>query len=194
VTRTKSPRFRLTHTGSFYAGKRWSKELLEAVCDLRAAGIIHDDFELRMVGEIPPAIEQFIRDVGAQDIVSWTTPLFYRPSLAEMDAADVLLVVDANFDNSPFLPSKLFDYLMFDSPILGVTPSGSATDKFLQQLGYRTASPSDLEGIKKCIVQLMDEWRSGNLRPTVAHIEARKTYDLHPIAERYIELFNKLCA
>jgi glycosyltransferase involved in cell wall biosynthesis len=194
VTRSRSPRFRLTHTGTLYSGKRSGGEMFGTLCELRDAGVIRGNFELRLVGEMPPAIEQLIRDRGLLDVVSWTTPLYFHPSLAEMNAADALLVIDADFETSPFLPSKIFDYLMFDKPIVAVTPSGSATDTFLKNLGYETASPTDVEGIKRLISRLMDSWRSGTLLPTAAHIEARRTYDLHAVAERYVEQFARVRA
>ena len=67
---------------------------------------------------------QFLSEMGLEDCVSWTEPLYYSRSLKEMADANVLVVIDADFEVSPFLPSKIFDYLLFDRPILGLTPPG----------------------------------------------------------------------
>lgn len=189
VPRPRSRRFRLTHTGTLYGGQRSGGEMLDALRELNDAGILRDSFELRLIGEMPLSIANGIRDRGLQDVVSWSTPLYYHPSLMEMNAGDALLVIDTDFETSPFLPSKIFDYLMFDRPIVAVTPEGSETRHFLNSLGYETAAPGDINGLKQLISRLINRWKSNDLRPTTAHIEARRTYDLDTLAQRYIEQF-----
>jgi hypothetical protein len=47
--------------------------------------------------------------------------------LKELANADVLVVMDAAFEQSPFLPNKIFDCLLFDKPMLALSPVDSAT-------------------------------------------------------------------
>ena len=109
-----------------------------------------------------------------------------------MANADVLVVIDADFKVSPFLPSKIFDYLLFDKPMLGLTPPGSATAGFLERLGYPCAGPNDVEQIKNVLTTMVDSWKSGSLQPTTAHIEARKAHDVSTAGMRYVELVEGL--
>ncbi len=118
--------------------------------------------------------------------------MYYSPTLQEIADADVPVVIDADFTVSPFLPSKIFDYLLFDKPMLGVTPPGSATSRFLQQLGYPCVAPNDAEGIKAVLTVLLDTWRASGLKPTAAHVEARNAFDVRNAGMRYVELVESL--
>jgi hypothetical protein len=126
--------------------------------------------------------------------------LYYSQSLKELANADVLVVIDADFEESPFLPGKifdystirLFDYLLFDKPMLALTPAGSATARFMRQLGYPSAAPNDIEAIKKILTTMVDTWKAGRLQPTAAHIEARGAYDVRVAGRRYIEVLESL--
>jgi glycosyltransferase involved in cell wall biosynthesis len=188
----KSDRLRLVHTGSLYHGARAPNGLFGAFRDLLRRTPLDLPLTFRFVGWVPDGTIDSIRDVGVRDCISWTTPLYYSPCLKEMADADVLVVIDADFSDSPFLPSKIFDYLLFDKPMLGLTPLNSATARFLQRLGYAVVGPSDVEAIKDVLTRLLDAWRSGLLKPTAAHIEARRAYDVHSAGFRYVELVEAL--
>jgi hypothetical protein len=63
-----------------------------------------------------------------------------------MKEADGLILVDADADQSVFLPSKLVDYLGAGRPIFGVTPPGTSAN-LLRTLGDHQVSPRDPEAI-----------------------------------------------
>ena len=78
--------------------------------------------------------------------------------------ADVLLVIDASSSGpSPFLPSKLIDYLPFRKPILGVTPEPGASAHLLRRLGCPVAQPDDVDSIEHALADLVRRWREGTL-------------------------------
>jgi hypothetical protein len=64
----------------------------------------------------------------------------YKTSLALMESADLLLVIDAPFDQSVFLPSKLVDYIGAQRPIFAITPPGTSA-KLVSDLGGMVAHP-----------------------------------------------------
>jgi hypothetical protein len=186
----KSKRLRLVHTGSLYAGKRTPKGLFTALRELKQA---NQDLQLdfRFVGTVPSdAIDRAKSDL--QDCISWTTPLYYRPCLREMADADALVVIDTDYEVSPFLPSKLFDYLLFDKPILGLTVPTGETTRFLKQLGYPSVGPNDVEGIKNILMEILRAWRGGHWAPTDAHNQARAEYGLKPGGLRWAQLIESL--
>jgi hypothetical protein len=69
-------------------------------------------------------------------------------SLELMTSADGLLVIDAPATTSPFLPSKLIDYIGAGRPVFGITPPGTAS-RIISELGGRVGNPSDPEAVKK---------------------------------------------
>ena len=188
-----SDRLQFVHAGSLYEGTRAPTGLFQALVELKqghSAAI--QPLHFHFVGWPGSRVIQFLSEMGLEDCVSWTEPLYYSRSLKEMADANVLVVIDADFEVSPFLPSKIFDYLLFDRPILGLTPPGSATARFLRQLGYPCAAPNNVKEIKNILLMTIDAWKAGRLKPTAEHIEARNTYDVHAAGTRYIELVEGL--
>ena len=185
-------RLRVVHVGSLYAGRRAPTALFDALRFLRDSGTGPDEIEIRFVGEVPPAIARHIVERGLSEYASWTTPLYYVPSLREMATADVLLVIDADFETSPFMPSKVVDYLMFDRPIAGITTGCSATRVLLDELGYFAAEPADADGIARLFRRLLAARRSGTLSVSAAHHRLREAHDLPAAGHRYASLFRQV--
>ncbi len=191
--RSDRKQLRFVHSGSLYQGTRAPHGLFAALREMRAVTPGGDlPLHFRFVGWVPDEGMRFERDRGIGECMSWTTPLYYMPSLQEMAEADVLVVIDADFKVSPFLPSKVVDYLLFDKPMLGLTPRGSTTARFLERLGYPSASPNDDEAIKRVLASLLQEWRAGELKPTSAHIAARAAHDLRIAGASYAQLVEGL--
>jgi len=195
VKRRDSDRLRFVHSGSLYEGARAPEGLFKALAEMqRTAPQSKLPLTFHFVGWTGASTIKHVAGLSLSDYVTWTSPLYYTPSLRELAEADVLMVVDADFDVSPFLPSKIFDYMLFDKPMLALTPPGSATGRFLQRLGYPCVGPNDVEGIKQVLMAMIEAWKAGGLKPTAAHIEARKTYDVQAAGMRYVELVEELSA
>jgi hypothetical protein len=186
-------RLKFVHSGSLYDGARAPNGLFEALRDLQRIALPPGlALTFRFVGWTRSGALRSLRGTKLEDCVAWTTPLYYSQSLKELSNADVLVVIDADFEASPFLPSKIFDYLLFDKPMLALTPAGSATARFMRQLGYPSAAPNDIEAIKKILTTMIDTWKAGMLQPTAAHIEARGAYDVRVAGGRYVEVVESL--
>jgi hypothetical protein len=61
-----------------------------------------------------------------------------------MQNADLLLLIDAPMEMSPFLPSKLIDYVGSNVPVLAYTPPGPSAD-LVKELGGWVASPTEMD-------------------------------------------------
>ena len=68
----------------------------------------------------------------------------FRESLELMQSANLLLLIDAPMEMSPFLPSKLIDYIGSNVPILAFTPPGPSAD-VVNELGGWVAPPLETE-------------------------------------------------
>lgn len=84
-----------------------------------------------------------------------TRPVDYMTSLRMMSESDLLLVLDAPFDTSVFLPSKLIDYIGAGRPILAVTPQGTSAE-LVSQLGGWTVAPGDPAAIAEKLVEAVE--------------------------------------
>lgn len=163
--RTDRPRpMRIVHTGRFYAGVRTPIALLQALARLRSSQSLDGALELSFVGPYTEEYASEARALGVSDLVGFAGRVSPAEATARAAAADVLLVIDApSRGPSPFLPSKLIDYLPLRKPILGVTPETGATAHLLRRLGCIVAPPDDTAAIERALADLMGSWRSGTL-------------------------------
>jgi hypothetical protein len=155
---------RLVYTGRFYDGLRTPVSLLRAIARANAHQPLDGALDVTFVG---PHVTPFARDaaqLGIESLVHFRDRVSAMEALAIAENAHALLVIDAPTEGpSPFLPSKLIDYLPLRKPILGVTPPAGATADLLKRLGCPTAPPDDVEAIEAVVTDLVQRWREGTL-------------------------------
>jgi hypothetical protein len=132
----------LRYLGTFY-GPRSPEPLFRALVNLEAR---RPDALRGVRVEIIGSVEGEARQTAAARSlvpgrVSIVSPVDYLTSLRLMEEADLLLIVDAPARLSPFLPSKLIDYLGARRPIFGITPAGAAAS-LIESLGGWVADPT----------------------------------------------------
>ncbi len=136
--------FIFSHIGALY-GKRTPEFLFLALQELlKNSPKLRGTFCLKLVGAAnsyagytEARIKEMAKKYGLADLTSIIPPVSYTESLRYMKQSDCLIVIDADIENSPFLPSKVVDYAGSKTAILGITPSNSPTDTFLKELGQK---------------------------------------------------------
>jgi glycosyltransferase involved in cell wall biosynthesis len=126
-------------------------------------------------------LSQLTAKYGLEGIVVSKGSVPYRESLAVMQGADVLLVIDADIAESVFLPSKLIDYIGADRPVLGITPPDSATARVVRSMGGWVVSPHDHEAFADTLLSIIEHHRKGTLDrfEPPAEIKGRYAVDHH---------------
>jgi len=159
--------FLLAHVGSLYA-LRTPGGLLEALRKLAASSELPEGFRLVFAGPMDRPHQSAIARSGVQDHIEVTGPISYEESCGWMAAADALLAIDApSRTPGPFLPSKLVEYLAAGHPILALTPPGSASHDFVEEVGGLTAAPDRPDAVLAALRRLFTAGESGlsRLRP-----------------------------
>jgi hypothetical protein len=170
---------RIVHTGRFYAGVRTPVALLHALARLRSSPSFDGALELSFVGPHTAEYASEARALGVSGLVHFIGRVPAAEATARAADADVLLVIDApSRGPSPFLPSKLIDYLPLRKPILGVTPETGATAHLLRRLGCVVAPPDDIPAIEQALVDLVGRWRSGALGVSPAFDSVAAEFDI----------------
>ena len=82
----------------------------------------------------------------------------YLESLNLMYDADLLLVIEADIAATPFVPSKLMDYMGANTPIVGIAPRGGCRE-ILDRLACPTANPDDVSAIAMALETGIDRIR-----------------------------------
>ena len=129
-------------------------------------------------------------DGPARDIVSFLPPVGYTESLGAMVEADILLVVDAPGSSSPFLPSKLIDYVGARRLIVGITPPGPAAD-LIERLGGWHAAPEQPGAIAEALAAAMAHTRAHRDEP-FGPDDVVSEYRADVIAQQMAEVMRKV--
>jgi glycosyltransferase involved in cell wall biosynthesis len=154
----------MVYTGDLYA-ERSAVGLLEALSALSKERSLAKELNIKFIGRSAKNEEQMVREMGLEDVIEFYDQLPYVKSLQACAECDILLLIDAPSSKpSPFLPSKLVDYLMFAKPIFGLTSNKGASADLLERLGCTIVSPNDVPSIIRALVALMDHERAETLK------------------------------
>lgn len=136
--------FTLLHSGVIYPSERDPAPLFEALAALRARGLLSSaGFRLRLRAPVHEALLRALAERhGLSDLVEILPHLPYREALAEMLAADGLLVLQASNCNDQ-VPAKLYEYLRARRPILALTDPAGDTAGLLRAHGIDTIARLD---------------------------------------------------
>ena len=113
----------------------------------------------------------------------------YVESLKLMYDADLLVVIEADVEATPFVPSKLMDYMGADTPMIGLAPTGGCRE-ILDRLGCLTANPLDVEAIANVLEAGIDRIIQGGTVPWCRD-DVRRSYDLTGSTEAFVSLIEE---
>jgi len=154
--------FVISHIGAFY--KERNPEMLFQALSLLKKNKGFLKFKIKLIGGINQYTgysEQKLKDLVKTYNLEKETEIFssvdYQESLRQMMISDCLVVIDANFFPSPFLPSKVVDYAGARKIIIGITPKGSPTDDFLSNLGFKTFSYGKIKEMTDYLENLINK-------------------------------------
>jgi hypothetical protein len=156
--------FILLHSGIIYPSERDPRPLFAALAGLLARGSISAaSFRLMLRAPVHAAwLEQLTAEYGLGDIVVVAPHIDYRDALAEMLAADGLLILQAANCNAQ-VPAKLYEYLRARRPILALTDAAGDTAAALRAAGVDTIAPlDDSEAIAAALGSFLTLARAGN--------------------------------
>ncbi len=154
-----APRFRITHTGSFF-GKRDPRPFLQALAD---SGL---DIVARFVGDFRSADREWAESLGLGDRLE-LIPYAPRARALELQRdseALLLLIPEAGGRGKGVLSGKVFEYLAAERPILAaVPPDGAAADLIREAGAGVVAAPDDPAALREALVELHGRFTNGGL-------------------------------
>jgi glycosyltransferase involved in cell wall biosynthesis len=135
-------RLHLVHSGLLYPRDRSPEPFLEALAALRGERPALTDgvaVTLRASGS-EARYRQMIRELDLAGVVSLAPALSYHDALAEMLAADGLLLFQGR-NCGTAIPAKLYEYIRARRPVLALTEPDGATGAALREVGYPHLAP-----------------------------------------------------
>ena len=153
----------LVHSGTIYASERDPRPFFAALAALKTSGRIGPQ-SLRIVLRAT-GCDDWLRGLLAplrlEDIVVLAPPVGYGEALAEMLAADGLLILQAANCNHQ-VPAKLYEYFRARRPILALTDPAGDTAHALVEAGIDTIAPLDAQAlIERQLVRFLELVRDG---------------------------------
>lgn len=150
----------IVHMGSFY-GIRSPEPLFDAVelLDERT----QEQVEIYLVGDLGGYASE-IAERNLSEIIQAPGRVPKDEALRMSKSSDVLLLIDAPVQNSPFLPTKLAEYVFMENPILGITPEeGTSADVIRQTETGTVVSVNNAKKISKSIEKYISEFQDDTL-------------------------------
>lgn len=117
--------------------------------------------QLSIIGSLNQAHTGIIEKSNA-NICVIPQRISYKKSLELMRNADVLILLEAVADVSPFMPGKLSDYIAARKAILALTPPSSETTRLLGEGYPYRAAADDVSKIKELLVMMWNEWQQNH--------------------------------
>lgn len=185
--------FTISYIGAFYK-ERNPELLLEALNMLiENSPEIKEKFEVVFVGGEnsyagfgKKEIEKLVSKNNLSENVKLIPPVDFKESLALMEKSDCLVAIDADFKDSPFLPSKVIDYAGAKRHIIGITPVGSPTEEVLNNLNF----PSFNYDQKKELALYLKLLISGKIPLKIKEFELSQ-YEVSNTTAKLLETFKK---
>jgi hypothetical protein len=183
---------RVAHVGNLFIGRRSGLALFDALQSLLARRSLDGRLEVQFLGAGSGTSEAraavFVRRL--EGVVTFLPPVPYLDSLAFMRRSDVLLILDADADVNPFLPSKVADYLWAGRPLVALTPRVGATADVMHRLGYPAVAPTDAAAIAGVFEALLDQHERGVL--TAAPLEPLAEFRLARVAIAFAAVLDRI--
>jgi len=187
-------KFIVSHIGAFYR-LRTPAPLFQALALMQKRHArLEDSLAVRLVGGLNDyakysgsELERLITEYNLEKIVEVLPVMNYNDSLDAMVQSDCLLVIDTDIPDSPFLPSKLIDYIGSGKTIIGITPPDSPTHRVLQELGARSFQHRQAAEIADYLDALVFRHDFPRL-----NAEYARTFDVSSTTRQLITVFKRL--
>lgn len=177
------------HLGNFY-GRRQPDPLIKAAQQLyRDQPDLLQGVTIEFVGGIR-RIPASLLGALPSSLIRFLPPVDYKTSLALMESADLLLVIDAPFEESVFLPSKLIEYIGAQRPILAITPPGTSA-RVVSKLGGLVAHPEHIPDIAGKLAESIKRVRMAQSEQG-SNRSVRQEFAAPVVASRFDSIINEV--
>ena len=155
-------KFTLLHSGIVYPEWRNPEQLFAALRRLIDDQVVDPNLirvRFRASGH-SSFLTALVASRDLTDVVQVLPPVGYKAALAEMCAADGLLVLQSD-DCNDQIPAKVYEYLRAQKPILGICGDVGDTANVLRQAGFKHLAPLEQsQQIADVLVNFLDDIRN----------------------------------
>lgn len=178
----------ITHAGTL--NLRNPKALLQAAIRLIERGVVPaEKLRLVMLGgiEVPdPELPGVMAHPALQNVVQILPRMPYREAIKVQQRSDVLLLLQPN-DFPLQIPRKLYEYIAFRKPILGIAAAESATARMIRNHQLGMVVDDEPEAIASALESLYRQWERGGMEVPATQGEAFRNRNLSARLEAVLQ-------
>jgi O-antigen ligase len=187
----KGEHCRFAHFGSLAGTRNLAVffQALEQVVSRRPElrGIVRVD----VYGSFDSLSEREMKRLRLLDLTAVHGPVPRQEAVAKMQQADCLLLIqNIMYFSCETIPSKVYEYLLADRPILGLLHQNQELEAMLTENGHRVAPADDVQATAAAIEAVLDDWAADRL-PSKAAV---KTWTVAEAVQRLLCLTEQRCS
>lgn len=181
---------KVVHAGFLY-GARSPSPLLKAMGLLQEPGTAKETVSFIQIGSMEPEIHAMLQPHLESGAAQNLGQVPYGECLSNLATADLLVIIQQGTDTQ--VPSKLYDYLCLNRPILTITSRNGALWTLVEQNNFGFIfEPHDVEGIAACLrACCLEKRREGRL---TAEYPARQEFDVRGITAKLAGHLRSSCS
>lgn len=185
-------RFVLTYTGVYYSRGQDIIPLLEALRELRGAGVISEtNFELRLVGRFLESVSTEVDHYGLRDLVTFSEPVPHAQAIELQSSSTALLfLLWRRPGGEGWLSAKVYEYMAAGRPILAVGPSHVDAANLVSSLRAGEIAEGSAEAAT-ILRRWIDQFRRQGRLDVDTDQEGLRRYEWPAIARRLAAAFDE---
>jgi glycosyltransferase involved in cell wall biosynthesis len=188
----KTDLFTICHAGHLFA-ERNPEPFLDALARFVAHYNLKDRLQLLVIGSKSEILINLARDYGLEANIKMLGILNYETTVSYLEASDLLLILEAPYEEGIFLPSKFVDYVQTGRPILAVSPSkGTLNDILSSHGGGIAVDCNSVDDIYNALCLLYWKWENGILESEYSSSRLSDIFSPNAIIAKYEKMFNSL--
>ncbi|HKX76662.1 MAG TPA: glycosyltransferase [Acidimicrobiia bacterium] len=164
-------KFTVAYVGSFQGGEAKGSTFTPEILIPALRQLPADQTRLRIVGPITASQRARLGDAG-NDLIEVVGPVLRTQALAEMAAADMVLVLAE--DDPWWIGRKVFEAMAYSSRILAVVPPGDAADLLAQSEQAHLVHLDELHRLPEVVSATFREWQDG-IKPLPPRVRGLQT-------------------
>ncbi len=192
----KRDALRVTYVGTMVGTRApAARGFFEALERLVRSGISVDTLEVRLVGAFDEQVYAWAEPFAAQGMVTLLPFLSHAEAIAEMVAADVLLLVMTDdWEGRIAVPNKLYEYFAAGRPVLALAPEGEIARLVRAIGGGLVVAPFAVDQIVEALKYLIMQHTSGELARLRPNDLQLRRFQRRELARQLAALLDELVA
>jgi glycosyltransferase involved in cell wall biosynthesis len=130
----------------------------QVVLDIYGSGL--DDLSREALAEF--SLAHTLREHGRLEYDEALGKSGRQQVLEKMIRSDVLIVLHGSgLICEEYVPSKVYEYLLTDRPVLALTSATSELGRIVLECGHRVADPDDAAAVREELAEYIKQWENG---------------------------------